>query len=117
MEKKQIEKLKKELEENKSSLEETLQRFAKKDDRPKGDWDTVFPKVEGSSMEERADEVEEYSSLLPVEHALEVKLKNIDNALEKIKKDTYGKCEKCEEEISYKKLSLIPETKTCQNCN
>ena len=117
MRKQQIEELKKKLEENKSSLEETLHRFAKKDSKPEGDWDTIFPKTEGSSIEEKADEVEEYSALLPVEHALEVKLKNIDNALEKIKKNTYGKCEKCDGDISYKKLSLVPETKTCQECS
>ncbi len=117
MDKKQIEELKEKMKENKASLEETLQRFAKKDDKPEGDWDTIFPKTEGGSIEERADEVEEYSSLLPVEHALEMKLKNINDALERIKKGTYGKCESCGENISYKKLSLIPETKTCQKCN
>ena len=117
MDKNQIEKLKKQMEENRISLEETLQRFAKKDTKPEGDWDTIFPKTEGGSIEERADEVEEYSALLPVEHALEMKLKNISNALERIKKGTYGKCASCGEEISYKKLSLVPETKTCQKCN
>ena len=117
MKKEQIKDLKESLEANKASLEQTLGRFAKKDNLPEGDWDTVFPKVEGSSMEEKADEVEEYSSLLPVEHALEVKLKNINEALNKIEKGLYGKCEKCETEISYKKLSLVPETKTCKKCS
>lgn len=117
MKDKNFEELKKQLEENKKSLEETLQKFAKKDSLPEGDWDTVFPNVEGSSMEEKADEVEEYSSLLPVEHALETKLKNVDEALEKIKKGEYGKCEKCGKYISYEKLALVPETKTCKECN
>ncbi len=116
MNKKQIEELKKKLEENKASLEKALGSFAKKDNVPEGDWETVFPKVEGSNMEEKADEVEEYSTLLPVEHALEIKLKNINDALEKIKKGTYGKCEKCGKEISHKKLLITPETKKCKNC-
>ncbi len=117
MNKEQKEQLREKLEENKKSLEKALGSFAKKDDLPEGDWDTVFPKNEDSSMEEKADEVEEYSSLLPVEHALETKLKNINDALKKIKTDSYGICEKCGEQISYKKLSLTPETKTCKNCN
>ncbi len=117
MNKKQLEEVKEKLEKSKTSLEEMLKTFAKKDDIPKGDWDTVFPKTEGSSMEEKADEVEEYSSLLPVEHALEIKLKNINDALKKIEEGAYGKCEKCEKDISHKKLSLTPETKLCHDCS
>ncbi len=117
MDKKQLEVLRKKLEENKSSLEESLLHFAKKDDLEKGNWDTVFPKVEGSSMEEKADEVEEYSSLLPVEYALELKLKSVDGALEKIKKNNYGSCENCGKEIPFKRLSVTPEIKSCKNCS
>ena len=117
MDKKQLEVLKNQLEENKSSLEESLSHFAKKDEFEKGNWDTVFPRVEGSSMEEKADEVEEYSSLLPVEHALELKLKSVDEALEKIKKSNYGSCENCGKEIPFKRLSITPEIKNCKNCS
>jgi DnaK suppressor protein len=117
MNKKEIEKLREKLEENKKSLEETLLRFAKKDDNLKGNWDTIFPKVEGSSMEEKADEVEEYSSLLPIEHSLELKLKNINEALEKIKKKKYGACEKCNKKIPFQRLSVTPEIKTCKDCS
>jgi DnaK suppressor protein len=117
MNKKQLELLKKKLEENKSSLEESLLHFAKEDGFEKGNWDTVFPKVEGSDMEEKADEVEEYSSLLPVEHALELKLKSVNEALEKIKKNKYGACESCEKKISFKRLSITPEIKKCKKCS
>ena len=116
MDKNQLDILKKKLEENKQSLEETLGRFAKKDTVPEGDWDTVYPKSERSSMEEMADEVEEFSSLIKVEHALEVKLKNIDDALAKMKDKKYGICEKCNSDIGYKKLSITPETRVCKSC-
>ncbi len=116
MNKKQITKLKNTLEENKRSLEEMLGRFAQKDNLPEGDWETSYPNFNGNHQEEEADEVEEYSSLLPVEHALETKLKNIEEALKKIEQGTYGKCEKCEKEISYKKLSVSPESKYCKDC-
>lgn len=117
MNKKQIEELKDKLKDSKASLEKTLETFAKKDNLPEGDWDTIFPKNEGSGMEDRADEVEEYSSLLPVEHALEVKLKNINDALKKMEENTYGECEKCKEKIPHERLSITPETKTCHKCN
>ena len=118
MNKKQIELLKKKLEEDKESLQGTLQRFAKENDKLKGDWKTVYPDFNPneSGLEEEADEVEEYSTLLKVEHALEIKLKNINRALGKMKEGNYGLCEKCGEEIPYEKLSLVPETKICTNC-
>ncbi len=115
MNKEKINELKKKLEESKESLRETLKKFADEDSQPKGDWDTRFPEFKGG-IEESADEVEEYSSLLPVEHALELKLKNVDEAIEKIENNNYGKCEKCGEDILYKRLLLIPETKTCKDC-
>ena len=116
MNKNKQEELKKKLEKNKHLLEENLGRFAKKDTVPEGDWDTIYPKSGGSDMEEMADEVEEYSSLIKVEHALEVKLKNINDALLRIEKGEYGFCEKCNDQIEEEKLSVTPETKRCQTC-
>ena len=117
MKKEQIKELEEKLLEDKKSLEETLSHFAKKDGSMKNNWNTIFPKVEGSDMEEKADEVEEYSSLLPVEHSLEIKLRNVSEAIDRIKKGTYGKCEKCNKEIPFKILQVTPETKTCRSCS
>jgi DnaK suppressor protein len=114
---KQIEELKKLLEKNKALLEEMLGRFAKKDKTTKDDWDTIFPVTGNSDMEEMTDAVEEYVSLLPVEHSLELKLRDVNEAIEKIKKGTYGKCEICKKNISFQKLSIVPETKKCKNCS
>jgi DnaK suppressor protein len=121
MNKKLIEELKEKLEKEGKSIEKELDKFAKKDDKLKGDWDTVFPKFNGGEsgsgdMEKAADEVEEYSTLLPIEYSLESKLQNINLALEKIKKGTYGKCEKCKKEISEERLRAFPEAKTCNDC-
>lgn len=117
MEKEIIEELKEKLETQKISIQKELETFAKKDDVPKGDWETTFPNRENGSMEEEADEVQEYGNMLPVEHALEVKLKNIDSALEKISQGNYGFCEKCKKEISKERLFACPEAKTCLKCN
>lgn len=117
MKKELIEKLKNKLEKERETLEEMLKDFAKESKTNPGDWKTKFPnfKTEGF-LEEEADEVEEYSSLLSIEKPLELKLQNINEALKKIKEGNYGKCEKCEKEISENRLNLIPEAKTCNDC-
>lgn len=119
--KKFLEKIKKILEKEKQRLTEELSSFAKKDKKPYGDWDTAFPQLGsfsgGDLDEERAKEIEEYQNLLPVEHALELKLLTIEQALKKIKKGTYGKCERCGKEIKKERLLAVPETRFCFSCS
>ena len=115
--KEEIEKIKKSLEKEKESLKKNLISFAKKNPNNPEDWDTKFPNFETKgALDEEADEVEEYTSLLPVEKTLELKLQNINNALEKIEKNEYGKCESCRKNIEKDRLKLIPETKFCNKC-
>lgn len=110
------------MENEKNAVEEQLKKFANKDEKPGGDWDTRFPKLDSnesgsSGLETAANEVEQYSTLLPIEYSLELKLKNINEALEKIKKGAYGKCENCKEEIPIERLKISPESKFCLKCN
>jgi DnaK suppressor protein len=121
MNKKNIEEFKQKLEQEKNSLEEQLKKFATKDQNLKGDWDTKFPKLDSNvsgsaSLEAAADEVEEYSTLLPQEHSMEIKLQNISSALEKINNGRYGTCEKCQKEIPAERLKVSPESKFCLDC-
>ncbi len=116
MDKKIIEELKQKLEQEKELLEKELGKFAKKDNKPSGDWDTKFPHFNGSSMEEEADEVEEYETLLQIEHKLETRIKDINSALDKIKSGKYGVCEKCGKEIDKERLIAMPEAKFCLKC-
>jgi len=120
MNKKLIEELKANLEKEGADIEKELEKFAKRDDKVKGDWNTVFPRFNGgesgsAALEKAADEVEEYSTLLSIEHSLETKLQNINLALERIKKGKYGICEKCKKEISEERLRAFPEAATCNN--
>jgi len=116
-----LKKIKKELEAKKNLIEQELQRFTKKDEELKGDWNTKFPKFNGSSggntLEEAADEVEEYITKLPIEHSLETRLKDIDSALERIEKGKYGKCEKCLKSIPKERLKVYPEARFCLKCH
>lgn len=115
MRKKLISELQKKLEAEKEKLQSCLQSFADKDKKLKDDWDTRFPSFD-SHLEESADEVEEFETLLPIEHNLELKLQNVNSALEKIKKGKYGVCEKCKKPISEDRLKAYPEAKTCTHC-
>ncbi len=120
MNKKLIKKLKEELKEEEKNLEEQLKSFAKKNKKKKEDWKTNFPRFSdgGSSgdLDIAAEEVEEYSNLLPVEYLLETRLENIKNALDKIDTKEYGICEECGEKISLKRLKAHPEARFCIDC-
>ena|SRR4030042_876953 len=120
MDKKIIQGLKERLERDKENVEKELSSFAKKDDKLTGDWDTKYPHFGGGAggerLEQAADMVEEYVTLLPIEASLELKLQAINSALEKIKNGNYGKCEKCKKAISLERLEAYPEAKTCQKC-
>lgn len=115
-----IEQLKKKLEEEKTTIESELSDFAKKDPKIKGNWQSRFPDFgEGSGdekLEEEDDEVEEYATRLSIEHKLELKLRDINIALEKMKTGDYGKCEKCGERISKERLKAYPEARLCSKC-
>jgi len=115
-----MKKFKEKLKADKKTLEEELSRFAKKDPQLKEDWDTTFPKfggeIGGSALETAADEVEEYESRLPIEYSLETRLRDINLALEKIKKGKYGNCEKCNKKIDKNRLEVCPEARFCLKC-
>lgn len=120
MNKKTLQELKEKLEKQKKILEQELSKFAKRDKSLEGDWDTKYPKANGatgsSALEDAADQVEAYVNLLPVEHDMELRLVDVNSALEKIKKGEYGKCEKCNKDIDLERLKVYPEARYCVNC-
>ncbi|MFN7088405.1 MAG: TraR/DksA family transcriptional regulator [Candidatus Paceibacteria bacterium] len=111
--------LKKELEkallQEKAKIEEELGQFAKKDPLLAGDYDTIFPQFgeRAASQDENIDEVEEYDKRLGLEHALEARLKEVVEALERIKTKEYGKCIKCGRQIPKERLRANPAATTC----
>ena len=118
--KKTIQKIKEKLEQEREIIEKELKNFSKKDGKLKGNWNTLFPYFDGeigsAKLEKAAEEVEEYEAKLPVEHALEIRLRNIDFALKKIEKEKYGICEKCKKPIDIKRLEICPEARRCIAC-
>jgi len=118
MDKKTQKNLKKKLESEEKRLTKDLRFFAKKDPKIKGNWRTRFPFLgsDRPSKDESAEEVEEYQKLLPLEHVLELRLKDIDEALDKIKKGNYGSCDNCKKKIEPKRLEAAPEAMLCLKC-
>ncbi|MBI1971256.1 MAG: TraR/DksA C4-type zinc finger protein [Candidatus Wildermuthbacteria bacterium] len=112
-----LEQLKTQLLVKKSNLEKELAAFATKDPKLKGDWDSKYPRVPQGGLEEAANEVEEYSTSLPIEHSLELQLKDVNEALERIQKGTYGVCAKCKNEIAQERLLAMPEALLCGACS
>lgn len=117
MDKKLIEELKEKLENEKNSIQKELESFATEDKNLKNNWDTKYPNREDGDKDEEADEVQEYDNMLSLEHTLELKLKDVNGALEKIEKGNYGICENCGKEITKERLLACPEAKTCLKCN
>lgn len=120
---------KEKLEKTKFDIEKELEKIAEKDEKVSGDWDAKFPQFDdgesgSAALEKAADEVEEYNTRLSLEHNLELRLKDINFALEKINKfvpdgiesGNYGNCEKCQKEINSERIEIYPEAKMCSEC-
>jgi len=116
MDKKFIKAQEKKLREEKEKLEKRLKTFSSKNKNVKDDWITKYPQFDDGRLEEEADEVEEYDQLLSVNYALEIELRKINKALEKIKKGSYGFCEKCGKEIPQERLEIYPQAEYCTKC-
>jgi len=106
----------------KKQLEKQLSSFAKKDKKVKENWKSKFPEFDGSEtgssyLEVAQDEVEEYLNRLPLEYLLELKLKDVNLALKKIKRGDYGVCEKCRKKIPKNRLKIQPEARFCLKCS
>jgi len=117
MDKDLIKKIETKLKEKKIRLEGELASFAQKDPKVAGDYDTRFPDFGTTqSSDEEATEVATYGNSLPVEYALELRLAEVNRAIEKITNGEYGKCEKCNQPIDPKRLEAMPEAKNCVKC-
>lgn len=114
MDKNVLEELTLALEKERATLLGELRGIARENPRAPGDWETIYPKFEteesGShaSREEEEDEIEEYEGRLAAGKSLESRLLQVTQALERIKKGTYGKCQRCGKEISQDRLQANP---------
>jgi DnaK suppressor protein len=61
-------------------------------------------------------QVYEREKQLALAHRLEIKLKEIQRALETARKGTYGICERCGKPIDPERLKALPEATMCVKC-
>ena len=114
-----VQQLKKSLEEEHEKLVGELKSVATKDSKMMGDWDAKFPQFETQAygshgkLEEEADEVEEYETRLAAEHSLESRLLEVNQALGRIGKGTYGVCAQCRKEIIRERMQANPAAEFC----
>ena len=66
---------------------------------------------------EEADEAEEFSTNIAIASGLKDRLENVEEALRKMDKGTYGKCENCGKDIPLEVLEVNPESRHCADCN
>lgn len=67
-------------------------------------------------FEEQAIQRENEEVLTSLDDSLTEELRQIENALQRIEKSEYGKCESCGEEISIKRLKAVPQANLCIKC-
>jgi len=115
MEKKFLEKIRKELIAKKEKIQHQLTQFAKKNIHVKDDYTAKFPNF-GDKDDENAAEVAIFSDNLSLERSLEKTLKDINSALKRIKKGTYGVCLYCKRKINPKRLLARPTSSSCIEC-
>ncbi|MEK7108699.1 MAG: TraR/DksA C4-type zinc finger protein [Patescibacteria group bacterium] len=96
-------------------LEQELASFASPDQRMRHDWDAAYPKptqlagsLSHSSQEEQADIREEFETELAQEQSLELRLREVTQALERIAAGTFGACAACGRPIPAERLEANP---------
>ena len=118
MDQQQAVKLKQELLHEKAEIEGQLGQIAKKNPAIKGDWTAVPADVTNpaDSLDEKAQNVTNYEERRALEQNFELRLREIDETLERLDKGTYGICSNCNLQIGEKRLQAIRAAQLCINC-
>ncbi len=109
-----LEKIKNDLRERKKQLEEDLDDVAQKKEGG-NEYKVKFPEF-GDKPDENAQEISEYTTNIATEEVLNKTLRDVNNALERIEKGTYGSCKYCGRTINEKRLMARPTASACIEC-
>lgn len=100
---------KEKLEKEKENLEKEIKYYRKED--PYSD------KTRSRGiLDDDITEIEEHDRLNATKVELEKLLTEVEGALERITKGTYGKCANCGNTISEERLEVMPTAKLCLTC-
>jgi len=115
MNKKELDAIQNKLEEERINLEQELKKIAKKNPHNPNDWKAKFEET-GDDESDSASEVVKFGLNLTLEKTLEKSLKDVNKALERIKKKDYGICKYCKQPINPKRLLARPTSSACIPC-
>lgn len=101
--------------EKRAKIEAELKSFAHRVRRSSDNFDTTFPDY-GDKEDENASEVQTFTDNLALEQTLEGTLEDVDRALERMDKGTYGQCKYCGQPIDERRLTARPESGSCVSC-
>jgi RNA polymerase-binding transcription factor DksA len=119
MTKDELQKLLKDLEDEKRTITDQLNGIANKNPNSKEEeFTTRVPNYDEDEHndDDYAHEVTDFERNQALEHELEGKLREIDKTIEKIKSGTYGKCENCSNVIQEGRLKAMPVAALCMQC-
>ena len=109
-----ITKLTEQLTAERAHLLDELNAIARvKPDTP-GDWQAIPEDGSIDTREDVAEKFEELEERRATEHNLEISLREVEAALERIKTGTFGKCEVGGEPIEEERLKANPAARTCK---
>lgn len=105
----------KQLEEEKHELENKLKTIAHRNPDAPEDWDVNYPNLNimTAAKDEIASQEEAYENRASLELGLESRLKDINDALERIRHNKYGFCEVGKEMLDEARLRANPAANTC----
>lgn len=93
---------------NEARLSKELSKIKSKDS-------AAFPEY-GDKEDENAQEVAQFISDIPIEENIEKMHRDVKQALDRIKKGTYGVCKYCDKLIDEKRLLARPTSSACVSC-
>lgn len=105
---------KQKLEEEKAALMAELGSLGKRDAKSH-EWEATIEEAgtENADMNSSADRFEDFEEKSALITPLEAKLTQVENALGRIEKGTFGKCRVCHAPIEEARLNANPAAETC----
>ena len=103
------------LEMQKKKIIADLAHISRRDSHENDDRTAKFPDY-GDKPDENAQEISDYTTNVATEKVLEKSLEDINKALEKITKGTYGICRYCGNPIAVGRLLARPTAGACIKC-
>lgn len=115
MDTQELKKFEDKLLEEKKVIEKELSEVAKKNPSNPGDWVPSTGETDQSKADDNtvADAFENLENNIGITTKLEIRLADINDALNKIKNGNYGICEKGDHPIEMNRLEANPAARTC----